>query len=517
MTISSYAYYMKSSQVMTALAIIFGLGAIGVALRSAGAGETRPMRPTSLHGAHMSLANPATSGKVPALLDYIPNYYQHVKPILEANCVSCHVKDGIAPFALTSFEDAKANHRQIYLDTRAQRMPPFPPNGESPKFKHELRISQEEIAILANWSWSGAPAGDSKKAVSAVSKVSRVNIRQDLKLSMPKVFMPNDKLSDEYRCFIVDPKLEGERFITGYDILPGNAAVVHHVLMFELENSLIPEAQKLEREEGDNRDGYTCFGGPRVANGLQPIGAWAPGSPAVKFPEGTGIRLKTGSQLLLQVHYNLANGSKPDQSAVKLEVAPIGTRLKAILNFAPTAPVELPCPGAYPSDPKNPCNREAAYDRVLALNNSSGNRNRKGGSVLRSCVRNLEQYINGSDATNIETVCEYPVPANLTLHGLAGHMHYLGKSIKLEINPNRANRTVLLDIPNWDFHWQGFYWFEKPVAVQPGDVFRITCVFDNSQANQPYLGGEQRKPKYLVWGEGTEEEMCLGYIQTTLN
>ena len=505
---------MKSSQLVLAAACLFGLGAIGMAFRSVGAGETRPV---SKHGAHLSLAS--TNGStVPPLLEYIPNYYQHVKPILEANCVSCHVQDGIAPFALDNLKTVTAYHRQIYLDTRAQRMPPFPPNGESPKLKHELRLSKDEIAILANWSWSGAPAGDSKKAVSAESRVTRVNIRSDLKLSMPKLFVPNNTLSDEYRCFRVDPKLEGERFITGYDILPGNAAVVHHVLMFELESGLISEAQKLERDEGDNRDGYTCFGGPRVANGLQPIGAWAPGSPAVKFPESTGIRLRAGSQLLLQVHYNLANGAKPDQSAVKLELAPVGTRLKAILNFAPTAPVELPCAGAYPNDPKNACNREAAYERVLALNNSSGNRNRKGGSVLRSCVRNIDQYINGSDATRIETVCEYPVPANLTLHGLAGHMHYLGKSIKLEINPNNKDtRKVLLDIPNWDFHWQGFYWFEQAIKVVPGDTFRITCVFDNSQANQPYLGGEQRKPKYIVWGEGTEEEMCLGYVQTTLN
>ncbi|MFN3266720.1 MAG: hypothetical protein ACK41E_07760 [Deinococcales bacterium] len=505
---------MKSSRILAAVGVLLGLGAMGVALRGQGGiGETRP---TTAHGAHLSLREQSGS-TVPPLLDYIPTYYQHVKPILEANCTSCHVQDGIAPFSLTSLRDAQNNHRQIYLDTRAQRMPPFPPNGESPKFKHELRLSKQDIAILANWSWSGAPAGDPKKAVTAASKVARVSIRSDLKLSMPKVFMPKESLSDEYRCFMVNPKLEGERFITGYDILPGNAAVVHHVLMFELEAGLIAEAQRLEREEGDNRDGYTCFGGPRVANGLQPIGAWAPGSPAVKFPEGTGARLRAGSQLLLQVHYNLINGAKPDQSVVKLELAPAGSRLKALLNFAPNAPVELPCPGAYPQDPKNLCHREAAYARVLALNNSSGNRNRRAGNALRSCVRSLDQYINGSDATHIETVCEYPVPANLTLHGLAGHMHYLGKSIKLEINPTRNDRIVLLDIPNWDFHWQGFYWFEQPVVVKPGDTFRITCVFDNSVANQPYLGGKQRKPQYIVWGEGTEEEMCLGYVQTTLN
>ncbi len=504
---------MKSSQFTVAAVLLFAIGAVGMGVALRGTqGETRP---SATHS--MMMRADSNGSTVPPLLSYIPNYYEHVKPILEASCTGCHVENGIAPFSLTSFADAKANHRQIYLDARAQRMPPFPPNGESPKFKHEMRLSKDEIAILANWSWSGAPEGSSKKAVSATSRVARVSVRSDLKLSMPKVFKPNAQLSDEYRCFLLDTKLEGERFITGYDILPGTASVVHHVLMFELEAGLVAEAKRLEAAEGDNRDGYTCFGGPRVANGLQPIGAWAPGSPAVKFPEGTGAKLRAGSQLLMQVHYNLSNGSQPDQSAVKLELSPVGTRLKALLNFAPSAPVELPCPGAYPSDSKSNCHREAAYERVLALNPSNSNKNRRAGNTLKNCVRNLEQYINGSDATRIETICEYPVPANLSLHGLAGHMHYLGKTIKLEINPTRDTRKVLLDIPNWDFHWQGFYWFEQPIVVKPGDNFRITCTFDNSQANQPFLGGAQRQPKYIVWGEGTEEEMCLGYIQATLN
>ena len=52
--------------------------------------------------------------------------------------------------------------------------------------------------------------------------------------------------------------------------------------------------------------------------------------------------------------------------------------------------------------------------------------------------------------------------------------------------------------------------------MNPGDTVRISCTFDNSQKNQPYLNGEQQKPRYIVWGESTGEEMCLSFIQATI-
>jgi cytochrome c5 len=36
----------------------------------------------------------------------VPTYYVDIKPILEKNCVSCHVTGGIAPFALDNPTDA---------------------------------------------------------------------------------------------------------------------------------------------------------------------------------------------------------------------------------------------------------------------------------------------------------------------------------------------------------------------------------------------------------------------------
>jgi hypothetical protein len=503
---------MRLTRAMSWLALC-GLGFTAVlAVRAPLTGETRPEQIG--HGHLLAISSGGST--IPAVLEFTPTYAEHVKPILDANCVSCHTNGGIAPFALDTLDAARDSAKGIAAATRGRVMPPFPPAGESPKFLHETRLSDDEIAVLSNWYWSGAPAGDASKTRAATPR-ALPQVRADLNLDIGREFKPSNDLSDEYRCFILEPKLTGERFITGYDIVPGNRKVVHHVLVYELPESLLAEARGLERGEADGRGGYTCFGGPRVGSGLQPIGAWAPGGAGVLFPEGTGAKLRAGSKLVAQVHYNLANGAEPDRTAIKLSLAPEGAKLRALQNFSPVAPVEIACAGATPTDAKHPCSRAAAYERVLQLNNSRGNQRRMAGRDLEMCARTLDTYRDPVDVTRIATSCEYFSPARLTIYGLTGHMHYLGKSVKIELLRPDGSRRVLLDIPRWDFHWQGFYWLQQPASLQRGDKVRISCVFDNSKANQPFLGGERREPRYIVWGEGTGEEMCLSYIQATVD
>ena len=43
----------------------------------------------------------------------------------------------------------------------------------------------------------------------------------------------------------------------------------------------------------------------------------------------------------------------------------------------------------------------------------------------------------------------------ITIHGVAGHMHLLGRSLKIEVNPGTPQARTILDIPVWDFDDQG--------------------------------------------------------------
>src|SRR5689334_2974355 len=64
----------------------------------------------------------AGTGAPPAV-----TYYRDVKPILDHDCVGCHVEGGLAPFALDTVELATANAAIIGVVTASRKMPPWPP------------------------------------------------------------------------------------------------------------------------------------------------------------------------------------------------------------------------------------------------------------------------------------------------------------------------------------------------------------------------------------------------------
>ena len=92
-----------------------------------------------------------------------PTYYQDIKPILDKHCIGCHVAGGIAPFALTTPQEAIKHASVIAGVTAANYMPPWPPGGDSPEFLNERKLSAEEKALLLAWAQTGATLGNPPK------------------------------------------------------------------------------------------------------------------------------------------------------------------------------------------------------------------------------------------------------------------------------------------------------------------------------------------------------------------
>jgi mono/diheme cytochrome c family protein len=90
---------------------------------------------------------------------YVPTYYVDVQPILEKNCLTCHVAGGIAPFALDNPKDAVYWSKTIAEVTTSEYMPPFPPSRDSEPFFNERRLGSASKQILADWAKAGAPLG----------------------------------------------------------------------------------------------------------------------------------------------------------------------------------------------------------------------------------------------------------------------------------------------------------------------------------------------------------------------
>jgi hypothetical protein len=320
-------------------------------------------------------------------------------------------------------------------------------------------------------------------------------------------------VTDDYRCFLLDPKLAGDSSVTSVRIEPGRRKIVHHVILFRVPPGQIAAARGLDSESAG--PGWSCFGGTGLPagegsglvdslNDASWVAAWAPGLSANRLPEGTGVPLAAGSRLVMQVHYNLLNGKAPDRSRAVLTVAAASARLEPLKTMLMPGPVELAC--AKRERATKLCNRnEALFD--LARKYGAGAAFTPAG-LLILCRGNA-----ANPAASPTSTCDRRITTPTTIHVAAGHMHLLGAAVKLELNPGTSRARVLLDIPRWDFHWQNAYTLARPVAARPGDVVRVTCRHDVSKRRSAV--GIPRAPRYVLWGEGTTDEMCLGILQVT--
>src|SRR5690606_16521141 len=83
------------------------------------------------------------------------------------------------------------------------------------------------------------------------------------------------------------------------------------------------------------------------------------------------------------------------------------------------------------------------------------------------------------------------------------HMHMIGTHARIAVNQAQGDEACMLQIDDWDFNWQGDYMLQEPVPFGQGDSMQLDCWYDNSQANQPIVNGEQKESTTLGWGDGT--------------
>jgi hypothetical protein len=93
------------------------------------------------------------------------------------------------------------------------------------------------------------------------------------------------------------------------------------------------------------------------------------------------------------------------------------------------------------------------------------------------------------------------VRQKISLLSVNPHMHLLGKSFKaFAVNP--AGDTIpLIHIPKWDFRWQYYYTFLKPVVLEKNTRLVVVASFDNTSEN-PF--NPNRPPKDVSEGTGAE-------------
>lgn len=384
-------------------------------------------------------------------------FHEDVQPLIQKHCQKCHTEGSIAPFALDTYEQAAEHAFEMVAQTHDRLMPPWhvDESGDCGEFKDSPRLTDEEIAIFAKWAEDGTPRGNPSLAPPPPEPPETLE-RVDAVADMGVEYVPDANLTDDYRCFVIDLGLTEDKFLTKYEMVPGQPRVVHHSntwMALTPEDSLRAE----ELDAADPKPGYECFAGPLVE--ALPIILWAPGKNLVDLSNGgfSGIRLKAGSKLIMQVHYNLSAGPLPDRTKINLKLQDE--------VFVPTFV------GAI---------------RDQDMNLQPG---------LEDVVTSEEILVN--DIFGIFGVD----PRDIRIYAFGGHMHFRGKTLRVEVTHEDGSTECIGNIPDWDFHWQMGYFYETGTEplIKPTDRVKVTCTFDTSEDTDP-----------IFYGENTTDEMCVG-------
>jgi polyisoprenoid-binding protein YceI len=450
--------------------------------------------------------------------DDAPSFAETVQPILEANCVACHGTGemGSAHLVLDDAADARAVSQGLKTVTELRYMPPWPASDEGVELKHVMRLSDDEIAAIAAWADAGGVLDvDDDTPLVAPDEPLGPLPRQDLVLERPE-YVGSIDLTNDYRCFVLDPGFTEPTFMTGTTFLPdGPMKQLHHVQLFHISEQ---QKQSAARKDGaDGSPGWECYAGPNL-RGERPtavpgrprtrdagfagqanlVGGWVPGQAPASYPDNSGILLMPGDAFVLQMHYHFVGEVEPDRSTIAIEVEPGDSDVKAMRVVNPLGPVEIPC---APEDADEPlCDRATAMADLVRQFGPSGASNQNG--LLMLCKTNPAELTADFDGRIARSGCDLVVPEDGRIVAVLGHMHTIGRSLRMTLDAGTPQETILLDIPRWSFDWQMNYELAEPLRVTRGQPLRLECSWDRDM-------DPLRAPKYTVFAEGTEDEMCF--------
>lgn len=400
-----------------------------------------------------------------------PTYHRDIAPLVQEKCGGCHIEGGIAPQPLQTYDQVFMMRKAIQAAVKQRIMPPWMPAQNCSEYDHDRSLSDEQIKLISDWTDQGGTEGNPADAAAVKPPTAQGLPRVDLELAMPTEYSP-DQSPDDYRCFLLDWPETEMSFVTGFHGNPGRPSLVHHIIAFLISPEEAAAYEALDAT--DPKPGYPCFGGP--GGGRQSQAGWlgvsGPGSMPTVLPQGTGIPVRPGSKIALQIHYSLSSAvAVPDRTSISL------TLERSVQKIAIMQPWLNP-----------------AWLNDGGMLIPAGQKNVRHAFSF-DVVPVLSQWTYGAFRDNM--------PVTLYSSGL--HMHTRGTSAKLQIERQTGATECMLNIPRWDFHWQSIYNLAEPKVVKPGDRISLECTFDNSEPNAKDLG----------WGEGTNDEMCFGTFLMT--
>jgi len=414
-----------------------------------------------------------TSAPAAKLAD--PTFTKDVAPILYKNCTVCHRPSGIGPFSLLDYDSAKANIDDIHDAVQAGVMPPWHATGPHGVFSNDRRLSDADKETILRWIATGAKPGDQKDQPPKPVYSTAWTIGQpDAVVSMPEDFSVPADGKVEYQYFQVPTNFTEDKWVQAIEIMPGAREVVHHVLVFAAQPpsatppspapapapAAAPGAAPTPRPAplfirlrdqnfmpDENRQD-TLHPPPRNMGSL--IGTETPGNNVMVFPKGAALRIRAGTLITFQMHYTAHGHEMKDRTTIGFK-------------FASAPPDE----------------------EIFASHFFNGGLSLPAG------------------AKDVQVPADLGFGQPIRIWGMMPHTHLRGTRWQYTLVKPDSSTEVILDVPRYDFNWQTYYMFAKPLDIAPGSKIHAVAWYDNSASNK----NNPDPTKEVKWGDQTWEEM----------
>jgi tetratricopeptide (TPR) repeat protein len=335
-------------------------------------------------------------------------------------------------------------------------MPPWLPEPQELRFADELRLSEEQIALIQKWVEEGAVEGDSANLPAAPQFVAGWQLgRPDEIVEAERPYTLPASGSDMYWNFIFRTPVDRTRWLKAIEIRPGDKRVVHHA------NVLVDRNQAARRMEAEPRAGFPGMELKIESETFDPDSHflfWKPGTVPRPAPEGMSLRLDKDTDLVLNIHL---------QPSGKLEQI----RPSLGLYFTEKPATQFPL--------------------LLQLENDK------------------QLNIPPGDKRFLVTD-EFTLPVDVDLLAIYPHAHYLGKDLQaLAILPDGSSKT-LIHIPEWNLNWQAIYYYADRVTLPRGTAISMRYIYDNSSGNP---ANPNDPPRQVVGGNRSRDEMAHLWLQ----
>ncbi len=382
-------------------------------------------------------------------------YSEHVASIIQNKCQSCHRPNGIGPFELMDYENARDWSSSIREVITSGLMPPWNADAPHGHFMNDRSLTANEYETLLDWIDDGTQEGDKSHLPTPRTFSQKWGIgKPDLIVKMEKeIQVPAEtpELGVPYKYVWAGQPFEKETWIQGAEIHPGATEVVHHVIAY-----IVPEGLEIELENDERpTDILSELNSPLTE--CAHLVSFVPGDNAFLLSAGMAKRIPKGARVLFEMHYTPTGKRQTDRSELGLVFAEDAPEHEVVSGDAINYWFSIP-PGA----PKHPVRART------------------------------EEFKNDS-----------------VLLSMNPHMHYRGRSFKYVLVEPSGTRTLLLDIPRYNFDWQSTYWLAEPIEIPKGSYIQCSATFDNSKDNPFNPDADVR----VEWGEQTWQEMMLAGLE----